>query len=202
MAKFPTREADVAAMAGTIISGLTEYAEEFPACPVSVETVQDALNRYSTAKDAAAIAQAAASDAFGVKEEALQHLADRMKDVLRYVETVGRHDERKLKLVGWSAKRDPANVEPPGAPRTLEVKREGRGWVYLDWKTPAEGGVVSAYRVVTRPAGATEWKEAVLCFESMTVLTDQPHGVEIEFQVIAINKAGDSLPSNLITVVL
>ena len=57
MAKFPTREADVGAMAGTIISGLTEYAEEFPACPVSVKTMQDALNRYNTAKDAAAIGQ-------------------------------------------------------------------------------------------------------------------------------------------------
>jgi len=202
MAKFPTREADVAALAGTIITGLTEYAQEFPACPVSVETLQEALNGYNTAKDAAAIAQASASDAFGVKDEALQHLADTMKDVLRYAETVGRHDERKLKLVGWSGKRDAASVEPPGPPRTLEVKREGRGWVYLDWKTPADGGVVSAYRVVTRPAGETEWKEAVLCFESMTVLTDQPQGVEIEYQVIAINKSGESLPSNLITVAL
>ena len=109
-------------------------------------------------------------------------------------------DEGKLKNIGWSGRRDPAELLPPGAPRTLEIKREGKGWVYLDWKTPAEGGTVSAYRVLTRTSGDTEWNEIVLSFESMTVLTDQPQGVDIEFQVIAINKAGASIPSNLVTV--
>ena len=68
MAKFPTREADVGAMAGTIISGLTEYAEEFPACPVSVETLREVLNGYNATRDVAAIAQASASEAFGEDE--------------------------------------------------------------------------------------------------------------------------------------
>jgi hypothetical protein len=36
----------------------------------------------------------------------------------------------------------------------------------------------------------------------MTVLTEQPQGVDLEYQVIAINKAGESLSSNLITVAL
>jgi hypothetical protein len=36
----------------------------------------------------------------------------------------------------------------------------------------------------------------------MAVLTDQPQGVEVEYQVIAINKAGTSLPSNLVTAIL
>ena len=202
MAKFPTREAEVAALAGTIIHGLTEHGDDFPACPVAVETLQESLNRYNTARDLAASAQGVAAEAFEEKDDAVQELSDNMKDVLRYAETAARHDEGKLKHIGWSGRRDAAEVVPPGAPRTLEVKREGRGWVYLDWKTPSDGGTVSAYRVITRPAGHTEWKEAVLCFESMTVLTDQPEGVEIEYQVIGINKAGESLPSNLITAVL
>jgi hypothetical protein len=36
----------------------------------------------------------------------------------------------------------------------------------------------------------------------MTVLTGHPQGVDLECQMIAINLAGESLPSNLITVAL
>jgi len=34
MARFPSREADVAALAGNVIVGLTESADDFPAPPV------------------------------------------------------------------------------------------------------------------------------------------------------------------------
>ena len=200
MARFPTREADVAALAGTIAFGLAEHAEDFPDCPVGVEVLQEALARYNRAKEIAAAAQGAAAEAFEEKEDTVSDLTDKMKNVLRYAEIAVRQDEAKLKNLGWSGRRDPVTLQPPGVPRTLEVKREGKGWVYLDWKTPAEGGTVSAYRVFSRTIGETEWKQAVLSFESMTVLTDQPQGVDLEFQVIAINKAGESPPSNLLTV--
>ena len=202
MARFPTREADVAALAGTMVFGLAENAEDFPDCPVSVERLQEALARYNQSKEVAATADGAAAEAYAQKEDATQALTDYMKSVLRYAEIAVGQDEGKLKNIGWSGRRDPVTLQPPGAPRTLEIKREGKGWVYLDWKTPAEGGAVSAYRVLTRTIGATEWTEVVLCFESMTVLTEQPQGVDLEFQVVAINKTGVSLPSNLITVSL
>ena len=47
MARFPTREAEVASLAGTMIYGLTEFAGDFPACPVTVETLQEALDRFA-----------------------------------------------------------------------------------------------------------------------------------------------------------
>ena len=53
---------------------------------------------------------------------------------------------------------------------------------------------------MSRRSGEVEWKELVLCFESMTVLTDQPQGVDLEYQIIAINKAGGSPGGNLVTV--
>ncbi len=43
MAKFPRREADIAAMAGTMVFGLAENAEDFPDCPVSAARLQEAL---------------------------------------------------------------------------------------------------------------------------------------------------------------
>jgi len=202
MARFPTREADVAALAGTIVNGLTENGQHFPDTPVAVDALQEALLRYRSAKETAETAEGEAAVAYDEKQDALQDLSDKMKSILRYAEIAHRDDEGKLRTIGWSGKREPTKLQPPGAPRTLEVKREGRGWVYLDWKSPAEGGAVSAYRVLTRTSGETEWKEVVLCFESMTVLTEQPQGVDIEFQVLAINKAGESLPSNLISVAL
>jgi hypothetical protein len=202
MARFPTRDADVAALAGTMVHGLAEHAEDFPDSPVSVERLQEALARYNRAKDTAATAEGAVAEAYAEKDDATQVLTDYMKSALRYAEIAVRKDEAKLKNIGWSGRSDPVDLQPPGAPRTLEIKREGKGWVYLDWKTPAEGGAVSAYRVMTRTTGTAEWKELALCFESMTVLTEQPQGVDIEFQIIAINKAGESLPSNLVTVSL
>ena len=54
MAKFPTREAEVASLAGTMIYGLTEFAGDFPSCPVAVETLQEALDRFTRAKETAA----------------------------------------------------------------------------------------------------------------------------------------------------
>jgi hypothetical protein len=202
MATFPRREADVAALAGTMVHGLLENGQDFPDSPVTVDALQEALSRYVSTKESAESAEGAAAVAYDDKQDALQDLADKMKSVLRYAEIAHRDDDGKLRAIGWSGKRDPVKLQPPGAPRTLEVKREGRGWVYLDWKSPAEGGAVSAYRVMNRTSGEAKWKEIVLCFESMTVLTDQPQGVDLEFQVIAINKAGESLPSNLITVAL
>ncbi len=202
MPRFPTREAEVAALAGTMVYGLNEFPDNFPACPLAVETLQESLEGFVRTKEVAAKAEGATAAAFQDKEEAMQTLTENMKDVLRYAETAARHDESMLKNIGWSARREPGTLKVPGSPRTLEVKREGRGWVYLDWKSPADGGAVSAYRVITRPAGETEWKDAVLCFESMTVLTDQKQGIELEYQVVAVNKAGESLPSNLITVAL
>ena len=202
MAKFPRREADIAALAGTMVFGLAENAEDFPDCPVSAERLQEALARYNSAKETAAAAEGAAAEAYEEKADAIQVLTDHMKSVVRYAEIAVGEDEGKLKNIGWSGRRDPVQLLPPGAPRTLEVKREGKGWVYLDWKAPADGGAVSAYRVLNRTSGETEWKELLLCFESMTVLTDQPQGVDLEYQVVAINKAGVSLPSNLMMVSL
>ena len=44
MPRFPTREAEVASLAGTMIYGLTEFAGDFPSCPVAVETLKEALD--------------------------------------------------------------------------------------------------------------------------------------------------------------
>ena len=41
----------------------------------------------------------------------------------------------------------------PGQVRTLEVLREGKGWLFLDWKEPVDGGRPAAYKVRHRSPG-------------------------------------------------
>jgi hypothetical protein len=202
MRRFPTSEAEVAALASEIVFGLRENTDDFPSPPVGVDELQAIVEAYRTAHEVTVVAQGAAAEAINDKDEVLERLIDAMKGVLAYAEHAVKSDDAKLKNLGWRGRKAPSKTQPPGAPRALEVKQEGRGWVYLDWKSPANGDSVSSYRVKTRTAGETEWKEVVLSFESMAVLQDQPQGVEVEYQVVAINRAGTSIPSNLVTAIL
>ena len=202
MRRFPTREADVAALARQIISGLTQNAETFPTPPLPPAELQSALEAYRRTHAAAVSARAAAAAAFDEKDEALQELIYGMKAELRYAEHAARHDDVKLKSLGWRKRKESATTAPPGSARSLEVKREGPGWVCLDWRRPEDGGVVATYQVQVYNADKDEWKTVELCFETLTVLIEQERGVDLTYRVVTLNKAGEGLASNTVTVVL
>ena len=84
--RFPTREADVAALAGNVIVGLTESADDFPAPPVAAADLKVALDGYLATRDKASIADGAAAEAHGEKDEALEALIDSLRADLRYAE--------------------------------------------------------------------------------------------------------------------
>ena len=44
-------------------------------------------------------------------------------------------------------------MQPPGAARYLDVKREGPGWVSIEWKKPTGGGPVAYYQIQVRHHG-------------------------------------------------
>ncbi len=75
MARFPNREADVAALAGNVIVGLTESADDFPAPPVPAVDLKTALDSYLTTRDKASVADGAAAEAHGEKDEALERVS-------------------------------------------------------------------------------------------------------------------------------
>jgi len=60
MAQFPRTEAEIAALAGTMATGLTAATTDFPAPPVAPADLTTALTNYTTARDAAATYQSAA----------------------------------------------------------------------------------------------------------------------------------------------
>jgi phosphoribosylaminoimidazole carboxylase (NCAIR synthetase) len=135
MARFPRSEAEIAALARRMMTGLVDAAEDFPAPPVATEQLQAALTEYDATKDAALAGDAAAARHHAVKDEALEKLVDLMKANLRYAENTVRHDPEKLKQIGWAERKASTSMELP---------------VMLDWKEPRRGGRVAAYKVQCR----------------------------------------------------
>jgi len=202
MARFPKSEAEVAVLAQRIIHGLTANPEDFPTPPVVPDELQTALAEYIAARDAAATSAAAAAQGTAAKDEALQVLTDQMKADLRYAENTHNYDHGKLRLLGWGGRSERTSLQVPGQVRTLEVVKEGEGWVLLDWKEPGEGGQVAAYKVQYRRREEGPWRDVGMGVDSQILLNGQERGVELEYRVIAVNKAGEGEPSNIVTSVL
>jgi len=202
MARFPRTEAEVIALAQSLASGLTDNAAIYPAPPVVPLDLTTLISAYTTAKNAAIAAQAAAEDATGSKDDALEDLADAMKSDIRYAENTVDFDDDKLKLIGWAGKAAPTALQPPGQTRLLEAPRQGDGWVFLDWKAPIDGGAPSAYRVMRRERPAGPWEDVATAVITEATLVEQPRGKELEYRIIAVNKAGEGEPSNTEMVVL
>jgi hypothetical protein len=76
------------------------------------------------------------------------------------------------------------------------------GWVFLDWKAPVDGGKVSTYKVQRRNRPEGVWQEVGTAIETESTLVGQPKGAELEYCIIAINKAGEGPASNVSMVIL
>jgi hypothetical protein len=82
-ARFPKRESDVATLAQDMVAGLTAHTTDFPSPPVPPDELQTALAEYSTAREAAIVGTANATQGTAAKDEALETLVDLMKADLR-----------------------------------------------------------------------------------------------------------------------
>ena len=202
MARFPIAEADIAALAQAIRSGLTTNAAVYPAPPVSPGDLGAAFSAYTATRNAAIAAQAAAEAATAAKDEALDDLAEAMKTDIRYAENTVNFDDDQLKLIGWAGRKAATPLAIPGQPRLLEAPRQGEGWVFLDWKAPSDGGAPAAYKVMRRERPAGPWEDIATAVITEATLVEQPRGAELEYRIIAVNKTGDSEPSNTVMVVL
>jgi len=183
-------------------SGLTDNAAIYPAPPVLPADLTTLINTYTSAKNDAIAAQAVAEEVTTNKDEALEDLADAMRSDIRYAENTVHFDDDKLKLIGWAGKKANTSLVPPGQARLLEAPKQGEGWVFLDWKAPADGGVPAAYKVMRRERPAGAWEEVATAVISEATLVEQPRGKELEYRIVAVNKSGDGEPSNTAMVVL
>ena len=202
MARFPSREAEIKSLAQNIVTGLTDNAAVFPAPPVTPVALQAVLTSFITLCDEAVAAQAAAEQVTETKKAGLVELVDAMKAELRYAETTVGNDEVKLALIGWGGKAAGTALQIPGQPRTLEAPRQGDGWVFLDWKAPSDGGAVASYKIERRERPAGDWATVAIAVESEATLNNQERGKDWEYRVIAVNKAGEGMPSNTVAAVV
>jgi len=201
MATFPTRESDITVLAQAIIQGLTTQADTFSKSPYSAQEVQAVLDAYFVLRDALIRLQAQVGEATTAKNGGLIDLTDIMKSVLRYVENAA-DSEDQLAHFGWAGRRAPTALQPPGQCRALEAPRQGAGWVFLDWKEPADGGKPSYYSVEVRELPDGDWKPIGPAVESEITLTNQPTAKTLEYRVSAVNKAGNGEYSNVVDVVV
>ncbi len=202
MARFPKREGDIEVLASRLIEGLTENADVFVSPPVTPEELTDAFEKYRAARKAADRVAGEAKTATDHKDEFLDDLVDRMKDDLKYAEIVAGDNDGKLNELGWGGRSSANKLDVPSRPRDLEVVRSGKGWVFLDWKFPTEGGEAAAYKVQCSRPEEGEWKDVGACVETQLLVNKQERGVDLQFHVIALNRAGESEPSNIIRVTL
>jgi len=202
MPRFPKREAQIATLAEPLSRGLLDNNAVFPAPPVHPILIRIKKLIYQSRHDNFLAAQAAAEQATTNKTEALEELIDAMKADIRYAENTVNFDDDKLKLIGWAGKKAPTPLALPGQARLLEAPRQGKGWLFLDWKAPADGGKPKAYKIQRRNRNSGDWADIATAILTESTLVDQPERTELEYCVMAVNKAGEGQPSNTVEVVL
>jgi len=219
--QFPIKESNVHALAGDVTAGFVVNTAVYPSPPVSTADLQAAIDAFTAAKSQTIANKAHYEESVSAKNEALATLKVFLKTDLRYAENTVKFDDDKLKLLGWSGRRARHSQKIPGQPRSLDAPKQGEGWLYLDWKKPTDGGKTAAYKIQRRPgsiggnkasSGGTAsgggkiassggdissgWNDIATAMETEITLENQPRGVELEYRIIAINKAGSSPPSN------
>ena len=198
MAQFPITEPEIISLAQAIITGLRAHPDEFSAPPVNPDDLQQQLNDVLTSRDEVTTLQARLSEASARTRKYLERLIASMKMILKYAEQST--PKEKWSLLNWAGRAEPVALQVPGQPRNLECLRRGDDSIQLDWKAPKDGGKVGVYRIQRRIMPDGEWTLVDTVFGTEIILTNQPKGKTLEFRVIAANKEGMSIASNVVEV--
>ncbi len=201
MARFPKAEAKIAQLARLIAEGLANAPEDFPSPPVSPAELLAQLADFERRNAAHAASRAHTKILRGEKLGSLKTVKDSMRANLRYGEIMARRHPAKLQMLGWGSRRPRTPLKPPGEVRDIEIRNEGDTWLLLGWGAPVDGGAVAAYQVQRRKPGGA-WEEVATSTDAVELLREQPRGVELEFRVLALNRAGLGAPSATVTAVL
>ena len=209
MPRYPTQQAQMLALAEAMIGGYTEHAALFPNADAPLlQSLRDAYNTAATDQtDAMAKAQLATE----AKQAALTQLQAVIKRQLKQSQIDTAANPENLNYIGWGPRAANQSIEAPGQPLDLKSIDEGAGTLLIEWRRPVRGsgGPVRTYiierrELATDKPGASfgRWRQAAISLETRASLKDQPRGVQLEYRVKAINKAGQSPPSNTVAVVL
>jgi hypothetical protein len=202
MPRFPKKEAEIAVLAENLWCGLWKNIILYPKPPVNFMLLRAKSLIYKNRRDSFLAKKAEAEQAVTTKDGALEDLVEAVKANIRYAENTVNYDDNKLKLIGWAGRKAKTPLALPGQTRLLEASKQGKGWVFLDWKAPVDGGKSAAYKVQRRNRPSGPWADIATAILSEITLVDQPERKELEYRIIAVNKAGEGQPSNTVMVVL
>lgn len=201
MAQFPDSESEILTLAQEIASGLAEHPRLFPAPPLNPDGLRELIADYTLARDQWTEAQARAAEALAARQATQAALTEAMRSVLRYAESTGA-DDSQLAYLGWGTVRDRTPLQAPGRVLNLEAPRMGKGWVFLTWSKPADGGKPAAYEIERRELPDGPWTQIAIAKHTEEALTDQPRKKKLEYRVLAVNKAGRGEVSETVGVVV
>jgi len=201
VARFPKSEAKIAALARLIAEGLANAGDEFPSPPVPPAELSAQLDAYQEKSTRLAAGRAEAKIRRIEKNKSLKTLKDSMRANLRYAEVWARRHPERLGQLGWGSRRPRTALKPPGEVRDIAIRDEGDTWLLLAWNAPVDGGAVGVYQVQRRKPGGS-WEDVATSMDAIELLRDQPRGVDLEYRVLALNRAGAGSPSGTVTAVL
>ena len=203
MPRFPISDSELIELAEKMIAGLQENPF-FPSPPVSSSALRNRLDAFKGLINTQVATHAAAEQATDEKAVGREELAAEMKADLHYAEYAAEGDDSKLNTIGWRGRSPRTPMSAPGQPLNFQMVRSGPGEVKATWERPIEGGTPACYMIERRVSGeeGATWVSAGTVVAVEATLTDQERGKDLEFCVISLNRAGESLPSNSVTVVL
>jgi hypothetical protein len=203
MTKFPKSEPQIMALSKRMMDGYLWHAADF----LNVNRSKLVLARiaYMTARKQAKDTRSILRIATKAKNEMLLELINIMKTSLQKAGVDVSANPEKLKLIGWGLKTACQQAQIPGQPTDLVAIHKQDGIVDLNWKKPADGGIVYNYIIEKRCRNTDQsdnWTLGAISYDCRITLANQPKGIKLEYRVRASNLAGQSIPSNTATITL
>ncbi len=196
---FPTSEAKIKRLCDTILDGLFWHQPDFP--HVIRIRLTSARMLYTVARKKFINGQSQLRIATKAKNKKLSELAKIMRNCLKKSEVDTAANPEKLKLIGWAPKDKPNPPEVPSQPLNLRMTAKENQTVRLEWERPDDDSRIRNY-IIERRQQSGDWQPVGVSYRTEMNLANQPVKVILEYRVKAVNIAGESMPSNTVSVVL
>lgn len=200
MPVFPDSESATVNLADIAANGMKGNPTEFPNPPKDPNGILTDLNAYRAKQNEIQATEALKRLKVQEKNEIYGRIRSGTRDNIDYADIVADGNAAILDLVGWGNRAPSQRLTPPGQCRILEIIGQGDAWVRLDWKEPLDGGEVASY-IVRRSEDGINFTDAGTVTVSDAALFDQPTGKKLIYTVVALNRAGEGVPSNTVTIV-
>jgi hypothetical protein len=200
---FPDTKNDIVILAAKVAAGINDNPADYPNPPFDPAPMNLDIGE---AIQLIGQRQAKNAEAKALLDQENAKIADvsaKLRTLLNEAETRYPTDAAKLQEIGWDVPSERQYLKP-GEVRNLEAIAQGPGTVELDWKAPARTahtGRPTIYKI-TRETRNIETHAAIeefgtwesTAFETETLLSNQPRGVEISYRLTASNTNGDGPP--------